>query len=294
MDIRNIETFLALEQSRNFGRTAEKLFISQTTVSARIKAMEQELKVSLFSRNTHSVELTPAGRQFLPFAKQMIEMFEIAQQNLRFSNRFNHFLSVAAPDSVWTAAFVSALSASISAHSDICFKLHCAHSSNIIPCILDHSVDLGFTLHRPLHIDIEVRAFRTSGFYLVCHPDFTPPHPRLTPENIFQFPLIHMFWGQTFQEWFRAYYPPNAHMMEINQTSVLAKFLLAGRGVAFLPERYTKEYLASGALVSIPFDYQNKMPVEQSYAIFLKSNAMFISPLLDEFQRNYDLSVPDL
>lgn len=48
------------------------------------------------------------------------------------------------------------------------------------------------------------------------------------------------------------------------------------------------EYLLSGALISIPFDYQDKMPVEQSYAIFLKSNASFLSPLLHEIQRNFD------
>lgn len=288
LDIHDLETFLALEQLRNFGRTAEKLFISQTTVSARIKALERELNVSLFSRNTHSVELTPAGRKFLPYAAEILESYENAQQNLRFSNRFDHFLTVAAPDSVWTASLVEALGTSISSHSEILFKIHCAHSSAIIPRILDHTVDLGFILHRPMHTDIEVRTFRTSGFYLVCCPGLALPAPRLTPENITQFPLIHMFWGQTFQEWFRAYYPSNAHMMEVDQTSVLVKFLLAGKGAAFLPERYAMEYLLSGALISIPFDYQDKMPVEQSYAIFLKSNASFLSPLLHEIQRNFD------
>ena len=288
MNLRDIKTFLKLEELRNFGKTAEELFISQTAVSARIKALESELNTSLFTRSTHYVILTPAGRQFLPYAKSIASSMEHAKQELNFCNHFEMHITIAAPESMWNSDFTEAMSSLVSNHSEIYFKFICDHSSSILPKILDRSIDIGFTLHEPYHKDIVSVPVRASSFHLVCSPELKLPHDCLTPENVSDFPLIGMLWGKDFDTWLSAYYPLISYKMAVEQTSILTKFLLRGDGIAFLPDRHAAEYLRSGRLISVPFEYSDILPAEKCSAAYLAGNANILVPILTEINKLLD------
>jgi len=67
-----LETFIALAHLRHFGKAARQLNTTQSTVSARIAALEQELGAALFTRTPHSVCLTPKGRTLLEHAVEIV------------------------------------------------------------------------------------------------------------------------------------------------------------------------------------------------------------------------------
>ncbi|MGO9302891.1 MAG: LysR family transcriptional regulator, partial [Candidatus Korobacteraceae bacterium] len=56
-----LQTFLAIAQTRNFTRTAERLGLRQSTVSQHIRKLEEETRRRLFVRDTHSVTMTADG-----------------------------------------------------------------------------------------------------------------------------------------------------------------------------------------------------------------------------------------
>ena len=58
MDTTNLRTFITLAQIKNFTKTAQHLFVAQSTVTNRIRDLENELGVSLFIRNHKQVEFT--------------------------------------------------------------------------------------------------------------------------------------------------------------------------------------------------------------------------------------------
>jgi DNA-binding transcriptional LysR family regulator len=70
MTYSQVHYFLTIEGSRSFSHAAEELFISQSSLSKQIKALEEELGVQLFIRTSSRVDLTPAGEYFLEFAKK--------------------------------------------------------------------------------------------------------------------------------------------------------------------------------------------------------------------------------
>ncbi len=72
MKIQSMREFITLSELKNFNYAAEKLFLSQPTLSRHIKELEEELGVTLFSRSTRRVELTEYGLYFLPFAKRIV------------------------------------------------------------------------------------------------------------------------------------------------------------------------------------------------------------------------------
>lgn len=73
-EFRHLLSFLAVVEECNFGKAARKLHISQPSLSAHIKQLEDGLGASLFMRSRAGAGLTPSGRKFLPFARRMLQM----------------------------------------------------------------------------------------------------------------------------------------------------------------------------------------------------------------------------
>jgi len=71
MDTERCHEFVVLAQTCNYLQAADQLFISQSSLSKHIKALERELGVELFNRTTRRVQLTEHGRVFLPFARRI-------------------------------------------------------------------------------------------------------------------------------------------------------------------------------------------------------------------------------
>ena len=73
MEIQYIREFVALTKCGNYMTAAEELYISQSSLSKHIMALEKELGFSLFARTTRKVQLTQHGKLFLPYAQSIIE-----------------------------------------------------------------------------------------------------------------------------------------------------------------------------------------------------------------------------
>ncbi|MFJ4911592.1 LysR substrate-binding domain-containing protein [Streptomyces sp. NPDC088726] len=73
MELRQLRYVLAVAETRNFTRAAERCYVVQSALSHQIKALEDELGVRLFARTSRRVELTAAGEAFLPAARVSVE-----------------------------------------------------------------------------------------------------------------------------------------------------------------------------------------------------------------------------
>ena len=80
MNQQNLLTFLAIIETRNLNHAAEKLNITQSTVSARLNSLEQELGQALFHRKKSGAELTSAGFKFERYATLMTDLWRQAKQ----------------------------------------------------------------------------------------------------------------------------------------------------------------------------------------------------------------------
>ncbi|SEL36712.1 LysR family transcriptional regulator [Streptacidiphilus jiangxiensis] len=74
MELRDIEIFLTLAQELHFGRTAERLHVSQARVSQSVAKQERRLGVALFDRTSRSVSLTPVGRRLREDLQQAVDL----------------------------------------------------------------------------------------------------------------------------------------------------------------------------------------------------------------------------
>lgn len=72
MEFRQLKYFVKVAETLNFSEASKTLFITQSTLSQQIKQLEQEMNAQLFQRNSHSVTLTEAGEELLPYALQTL------------------------------------------------------------------------------------------------------------------------------------------------------------------------------------------------------------------------------
>src|SRR3954465_8580311 len=73
MNLRDLRYFVALADTRHFGKAAERSFVSQPTLSAQIKKLETYLGVQLIERQPRKVTLTETGAKILPLARRIVE-----------------------------------------------------------------------------------------------------------------------------------------------------------------------------------------------------------------------------
>lgn len=101
MDIDLARTFLEIVATRSFIRAAERLNISQTAVSSRVKTLEERLGRPLFIRNKAGATLTAAGEQFLRYAPNFVQLWERARQQVAVPPGRSAVLAIGGELSLW-------------------------------------------------------------------------------------------------------------------------------------------------------------------------------------------------
>lgn len=95
MNIEQVRTFLDLVETRNFGRTAERFEVNQSTISFRIRSLERALGARLFVRGRGPAELTPEGARFERYALSLRLAWNLACEDAGLPSRFAERLRIA-------------------------------------------------------------------------------------------------------------------------------------------------------------------------------------------------------
>ena len=101
MDINLARTFLEIVMTGNFLRAAERLHVTQTAVSARVRTLEDLLGRKLFVRNKSGASLTSAGEQFLRYAQTLVQVWERARHQVAVPPGRRAVVTVGAELSLW-------------------------------------------------------------------------------------------------------------------------------------------------------------------------------------------------
>ncbi|MEK5183656.1 LysR family transcriptional regulator [Solibacillus sp. FSL W7-1324] len=83
MNIDHIESFIYVVEYKSVHKAANVLFLSQPTISARIKSLEESLNVQLFIRSGRSLSLSKEGQHFLPYAQEIVALYRKIQMEIR-------------------------------------------------------------------------------------------------------------------------------------------------------------------------------------------------------------------
>ncbi|WP_179289371.1 LysR family transcriptional regulator [Shouchella clausii] len=87
MNMDYLEAFMYVVKFKSFHKAAEALYLTQPSITARIKGLERELETQLFIRQGRGITLTEKGKDFIPFAEQMIRTYQQSKEKLRSGSK---------------------------------------------------------------------------------------------------------------------------------------------------------------------------------------------------------------
>ena len=102
MDLQKLKTFRTVATLMNFNQAAQVLHYAQSSVSAQIKALENDLGVQLFRRTGKKVQLTPPGEKMLQYAHKMLAIEQEARNEIAGTPRSTSLLTLRMPQTVAT------------------------------------------------------------------------------------------------------------------------------------------------------------------------------------------------
>ena len=85
MELSQLEIYIAAAEEKSFTAAAERLYISHSTISRTVAALEEELGVQLIRRSNRVLELTPAGQELLARAGELLTACDDAAEQVRLA-----------------------------------------------------------------------------------------------------------------------------------------------------------------------------------------------------------------
>ncbi len=202
MNISDIETFLMLVRTRNITKTAESLYVSQPTVSHRLKLLENELGVVLLSRRKgyKKVELTAKGEEFVPIAERWLALMNETMA-LQTTGEF-HRLSIGCTNTL-NASSLAELYRRISINPDyrLNMKITTHYSFQIYELVENHGLDVGFVFHNLHFKNIDSEPVLREKMFLVQEASGAVPGERVPVEKLDLGREVCLVWETNYQIW---------------------------------------------------------------------------------------------
>jgi DNA-binding transcriptional LysR family regulator len=141
LDLRKLRYFVAVADRLHFGRAAEELHIAQPALSRQIRALEQDLGASLFTRNRHGVVLTDAGRQLLADSGPLLASADAVRRRVTVAAHGSRRLAVGFRTGI---PVIPAAQAFEARHPDVVVDVQRIEWDDQAPMLLDGRIDVGY------------------------------------------------------------------------------------------------------------------------------------------------------
>ncbi|WNC16423.1 LysR family transcriptional regulator [Brevibacillus brevis] len=256
MNMEQIEAFIFVALTGSFSKTAELLYLSQPTVSMRIKALETSMGCKLFQRTGHTISLTKEGDLFLPYAKNILHMLQEGQQAIQRS--YGDVEGELVISSVFVAAFYilpDLMEQFQKLYPKIKLTILTGHSHQVLDMVLNHEVSFGIA-REVNHPQINRIQLMSDDMVLAIYPD----HPfanrqQVSIEEVARERLILFNRGSL--DWklissaFSHHQLQNNVVMEADNIEVVKRMVKQKLGIAFLPRFAIQKDLTEAELLDV-------------------------------------------
>lgn len=202
MNLSEIETFLMIVKTKNITKTADNLFLSQPTVSHRLKLLEDELGVKLIVRKKgfKQIELTTQGEEFIPIAERWISVWKEMQLLKKGQEKLH--LKIGCTDTLNSAIFFDLYKEMLEDEKQIInlqVKTHYSHE--IYGLLENHDIDMGF-VHHYLHFkNVIAEPILKEKMYIVQSDEPQVFKPSIHTDELKTDSEIFLSWEVNYQIW---------------------------------------------------------------------------------------------
>jgi DNA-binding transcriptional LysR family regulator len=259
LDTELARTFLAVVAAGNFVGAAERLHVTQSTVSARIHTLEQQLGCTLFVRNKAGTNLTPAGRQFQKHAGILVRTVEHARHDVGVPRGFRAALTVGGRFGLWEQLLLLWLPQMRKAAPDVSLRAEIGMEPDLMQGLVEGRLDIGVMYTPQSRPGLKVEMLLEETLVLVSTDPVGPAQPGPG--------YVYIDWGPEFYARHSASFPDFLGPAVTASIGWLGlQHILENGGSGYFPVRLVRPYLASGRLVRLRGAPEFSLPAYLVYA----------------------------
>ena len=243
MDIDALRTFLEVNCCRHFGQAAKNLFVSQSTVSARIKLLEDRVGVPVFIRQRNNIQLTSAGEKLLRYADTIVTTWIRARQEIALEDEHLIPFVVGAQPSLWDSVLGDWMQYINNKVPDLVINAGVHSPDALSRQILDGTMDIAFVFDYSQMQDFECVEVTHIPFVMISSTK-NLSKSEATKEN-----YILVEWGTSFAATHAKHFADMpAPRMRVMLGRIALNYILANGGNAYMPKPMVESYLDSEEL----------------------------------------------
>jgi DNA-binding transcriptional LysR family regulator len=259
MELRQLATFQAVAASLSFTRAALALNYAQSSVTAQIQALEDELGVRLFDRLGRRIVLTEAGRRLQVYAGRILALADEARVAVAGDAEPSGTLTIAASETLTTYRLPPMLRTFRERYPGVRLLLRVARPGEVVRAVGDGTLDAALVLDgrdEPYPSCITAEPLHSEPLVVVAgpqHPLASAEH--VSPADLDGEPMLMSEAGCSYRTQFeQALALAGAHpasTLEFGSVEAIKQCVIAGMGIAVLPRMAVRAGLARGELAAL-------------------------------------------
>ncbi|MGQ4418096.1 LysR family transcriptional regulator [Streptomyces sp. SAS_269] len=246
MELRHLQHFVAVAEDQHFTRAAERLMVSQSGLSASIRALERELRAPLFVRTTRRVTLTEAGRALLVEAERILAQVRSAHEAVAaVQGVLRGTLALGTEQCIAGVHVAGLLAAFRRLHPDVEIRLRQTGSGALSEEVAAGRLDLAFAYRTQADTDqLRSVSLTSEPMTVLCHPShrLAAAAAVLAPDDLAGevFVDFHPDWGprRTTDAAFTAAGVRRTVALEVNDVHSLLDLVDENLGIAVVPRHF--------------------------------------------------------
>ncbi|MCR5337090.1 MAG: LysR family transcriptional regulator [Lachnospiraceae bacterium] len=281
MDTQTLETFIALADNNSFTKTANQLFVAQSTVTNRINELEKELKLTLFSRTNRSVKLTTEGEKFRIYAEKVLDLTETTLAELSSEHRFASHIRIGSADSIYEGHLAPQIQTYRDRHPETSLKISIGLSNHLLEQLQEDLLDVVFVYIPLRKASYHSELYKQDRLVLVTDIGNHKYRRGITRDQLIEENyLMCNFALQDVGMYIRKLFPRfHQFELEIDDCMKIMPYLLGKDNYTFLPTDMAETYIKEKKLRRIRLvDFDT--PVINSYIVYKESKKELIDSLI--------------
>lgn len=249
--------FYEVARHGSFTAAARELMVSQSSLSIQIKQLEQDMGRPLFDRRKGGVDLTDAGASAYQVAERVFHDIDRLQSSLRETERqIKGMISVGTVNSIGIYVLPQMLTAFKAAFPDVKMKIDFKHAEKVLDLLYSGKVDFAIIPWNRKYTDLESVKIARNKMFLVAPPD----HPvarmeTVSPRDLEAYPFVGYEEGMQTRSMIDALFKRMAlsveYSIESANSATIKHMVMAGMGLAFLPDVAVSPEIRRGQLVRV-------------------------------------------
>lgn len=252
MDIDLLRTFQRVAQLQSISKAADDLFLSISTVTGRIRALEEELGISLFHRSGRKIELSGEGKHFLEYVDRFMSILHEGNQKIKlFREGESGELSVAVSPIAASYVLPKFIQYFRQLAPKLQLRLVCCPNFQVIDKVNNGQAEIGITIAGTEETGHVLQPWFQDEWIVVLPSTFDTSTSIVAPSDLRDMPL--MCFGKDTQQWeiIRDWYQQGGVnpriMMELEHVETIKELMKEFRAAAFLPSISVNEVLTDGS-----------------------------------------------